>query len=137
MLKGIFILLISLLSIVFIYLFFQRKPLEFKEIYTQQELYAILQDTSSKDISKHCGWEYGHTPDYHLFQNFCLPKVEPGSFYTVEKRYKIKKELLKIDDVYVNFHNEKLKMMKDEKNKFYGIGLTSQVIIHWDDNITK
>ena len=138
MLKGIFILLISLLIIVFIYLFFPRQPMPFLEIENKKELKKILNDTKSKYDDKRCSWYYGHFQEYHLFELECLPKVEPGSFYTVEKRYKIKKSLLKIDDMYIVSYasGDKERLSKIEDKERVSIAVRD-IKIHWDNNITK
>ena len=111
---------------------FENKQVPYTEIQNQNLLKVILKDTKSKNNDKNCRWEYGWFQEYHLFALLCVPKVDPSSFYTIEKRYKIKKEFLKVDDEYIMF-GEKIKIRMNEKEMGHlGLPIDS-VIIHWDE----
>jgi len=94
MIKSILIVFI----IVLLYFFTPRRPMPFIEITSKEAIKEVLQNTQSKDHDKWCEWYYGDFQEYHIFELKCIPNINPSSFFTIEKRYKIKKTLLKIDD---------------------------------------
>ena len=121
---------IILISAIIFVLGCTKNRIEYKIIEDKQILKELLKDTQSKHNNKHCRWEYGYFKEYHLFSLSCVPKIEPSSFYTIEKRYKIKKKLLDIDDFWFS-SGGKVKIRMNE-NEMDMLGLpVSAVKIHW------
>jgi len=132
MLRSIVVSIFIVIFMIVIYLIgYQKKLIPYTEIQDKYFLKEILNDTSSKDGSdKNCRWEYGHFQEYNLFALSCVPKVDPSSFYTIERRYKIKKKFLTIDDEYIMF-DQKIKIRMNEK-EMGNLGLPIDlIIIHW------
>lgn len=134
MLKNIVISIFAIfLAIALYFVCCPKKPISFVEIQDKYFLRDILKDKSSKGGDKNCRWDYGRVQEYHLFVLFCVDNAEDhGSFYTIEKRYKIKKKFLKVDDEYIMF-GEKIKIEVNKKENDALLLPVDSVMIHWDE----
>ena len=94
-------------------------------------LKQILNNTQNNNSHKSCRWEYAHTEKEHIFLYSCIPKKNQSSFYSIEKRYRISKKYLKVDNTYMMFGKKILIRINEENNKIT-IGIPLNMIhIYW------